>query len=64
MSSHLIGSPLDQLPYPPSALPMAPRFSNDHVRKIFQLTDSKQTFGRLMMVMSRFGNYFERRKPT
>lgn len=31
VSSHLVGSPLDQLPYPPSALPMAPRFSNDHV---------------------------------
>jgi mediator of RNA polymerase II transcription subunit 12 len=32
ISSHLVGSPLDHLPIPPSALPMAPRFSNDHVR--------------------------------
>ena len=31
VSSYLIGSPLDQLPVPPSALPMAPRFSNNHV---------------------------------
>lgn len=31
VSSHLIGSPLDHLPIAPSALPMAPRFSNDHV---------------------------------
>ena len=31
VSSHLVGSPLDHLPHPPSALPMAPRFSNDHV---------------------------------
>ena len=31
ISSHLIGSPLDHLPVQPSTLPMAPRFSNDHV---------------------------------
>lgn len=42
MSSHLVGSPLDQLPLPPSALPMAPRFSNDHVRIFICL--STQTF--------------------
>ena len=32
VSSHLIGSPLDHLPVQPSTLPMAPRFSNEHVR--------------------------------
>lgn len=31
ISSHLVGSPLDHLQVSPSALPMAPRFSNDHV---------------------------------
>ena len=41
VSSHLIGSPLDHLPIPPSMLPMAPRFSNEHVRSQIVFVSNK-----------------------
>jgi len=45
VSSYLVGSPLDQLPIPPSALPMAPRFSNDHVSFFtFPLQSTRKPF--------------------